>query len=392
MLTPIDARTLAQSGFEALRRGDPRKARETFERVVAAGRADASTCLALAYACRALKDNAATLVAVERTLALEPANVRALVLKADYLAETGNTRSASSFYVAALRAAPPPAQWPADLREELNHAQSMCDRYVAQYQAFLEEKLVENGLSEGPSTARFRHSIDILFGRKRIYFQAPRYYFFPGLPHIQFFDRELFPWLDKVEAATPSIRAELLEMLKQKSAFKPYVHSEPGRPRNEQQGMTDNPDWSACYLWKDGEIVAENATRCPRTMKALAYIPFCRVDNRSPSVLFSLLRPGAHIPPHSGLINTRLICHLPLIVPPDCSFRVGNDVRTPVEGKAWVFDDTMEHEAWNKSDQPRVILIFEIWRPELTEEERGLVKTMFHAIDSHSGEKPVWEI
>ena len=83
---------------------------------------------------------------------------------------------------------------------------------------------------------------------------------------------------------------------------------------------------------------------------------------------------------------------LPLIVPPDCSFRVGNDIRTPVEGKAWVFDDTMEHEAWNKSDQARVILIFEIWRPELTEEERGLVKSMFRAIDAHSGEKPVWEI
>jgi aspartyl/asparaginyl beta-hydroxylase (cupin superfamily) len=156
--------------------------------------------------------------------------------------------------------------------------------------------------------------------------------------------------------------------------------------------MTDNPDWGAFYFWKDGEIVPENAARCPRIMKVMEEVPLARVKSRSPSVLFSLLRPGARIPPHSGLVNTRLICHLPLIVPPDCGLRVGNDTRTPVEGKAWVFDDTMEHEAWNRSDRTRVILLFETWRPELTLEERGLVAAMFEAIDTYSGEKPAWSI
>jgi len=111
-----------------------------------------------------------------------------------------------------------------------------------------------------------------------------------------------------------------------------------------------------------------------------------RVRGRSPSILFSLLRPGARIPPHTGEMNTRLICHLPLIVPPDCSFRVGNDTRATVEGRAWVFDDTIEHEAWNGSDRTRVILLFEIWRPELTVEERGLVSAMFEAIDAYNDE------
>jgi aspartyl/asparaginyl beta-hydroxylase (cupin superfamily) len=104
--------------------------------------------------------------------------------------------------------------------------------------------------------------------------------------------------------------------------------------------------------------------------------------------MFSLLRPGARIPPHTGEVNTRLICHLPLIVPAGCSLRVGNDTRALVEGKAWVFDDTMEHEAWNPSDQSRVILLFEIWRPELDEEERRLVSAMFEAIDAYSGATP----
>ena len=127
-------------------------------------------------------------------------------------------------------------------------------------------------------------------------------------------------------------------------------------------------------------------------MQVMSEVPLSGIRNRSPSVLFSLLRPGAHIPPHSGLENTRLICHLPLIVPPHCALRVGNDIRTPVEGKAWLFDDTIEHEAWNRSDRPRVILLFETWRPEISEEERALVRAMFTAIDEYSGLKPAWSV
>jgi aspartate beta-hydroxylase len=121
-------------------------------------------------------------------------------------------------------------------------------------------------------------------------------------------------------------------------------------------------------------------------------VPPIRVKNRSPSILFSLLRPGAKIPPHTGRANTRLICHLPLMVPENCGLRVGNDVRAPVEGKVWAFDDTIEHEAWNLSAHNRVVLIFEIWKPELSEQERGLVNGMFEAIDAQSGDKPAWDI
>jgi aspartyl/asparaginyl beta-hydroxylase (cupin superfamily) len=220
----------------------------------------------------------------------------------------------------------------------------MCDRYAGEFEAFLRDRLVGQGLVEGRSAARFSHSLDILLGRKRIYFQQPRTYFFPELPQIQFYDRNDFPWLDKVEAATADIRAELLEVLEEESAFRPYIQSDPRRPRKEQDGMTDNPDWGAFYFWKDGEIVPENAARCPRTMEVMAEVPLSRVKNRSPSVLFSLLRPGTRIPPHSGLVNTRLICHLPLIVPPDCGFRVGNDApRRPKAGVGVRRHDRAKH-------------------------------------------------
>ena len=157
---------------------------------------------------------------------------------------------------------------------------------------------------------------------------------FPALPQIQFYANEQFPWLASVEAATDAIRAELLEVMQDPTAFSPYVTGHANRPRNDQQGMLNNPAWSAFYLWKNGEPVAGNAERCPRTLEALRDVPLAMVPNRSPSILFSLLKPGAHIPPHNGLVNTRLICHLPLVVPGRSRFRVGNETREWVEGRA----------------------------------------------------------
>jgi aspartyl/asparaginyl beta-hydroxylase (cupin superfamily) len=390
--TAIEARALIQSGFDALSRGDARKAREALEPVVAAGQADATGCVGLAYACRSLGDRTAALQAVDKALALDHRNLRALLLKADCLAESGDNRAAASFYQFALQAAPPPEQLPADLRAELARAQSMSERFASEFEAHLRQALADKGLGRPQIGRRFEHSLDLLLGKKQIYFQQPSTYFFPELPQIQFYDREAFPWLDAVEAATDAIRAELLEVMRDNAAFSPYVEGDPRRPRKSQDGMEGNPDWSAFYFWKHGKFVPEHAALCPRTMEAVQAIPLCTMPSRSPTVLFSQLRPGARIPPHSGLVNTRLICHLPLIVPPGCSFRVGNDVRVPVEGKAWVFDDTIEHEAWNRSDRTRVILLFEIWRPELSQEERAMVSAMFESIDALTGQEPKWNI
>src|SRR5258706_13835768 len=96
---PSDARAHAKSGIEALRKGDVRRARESFERVVAAGQADDSAYLGLAYACTGLKDHPAAVAAVDRSLALEPHNLGQLTMKADYLDALGDAHAASSFYL-----------------------------------------------------------------------------------------------------------------------------------------------------------------------------------------------------------------------------------------------------------------------------------------------------
>lgn len=386
---PVDARALVQQAIEALRKGDPATGRDRFQQVIASGVADASVWLGLALALRGTNDKEGSLVAIEQALKLEPRNIRARVMKADHYAEMGDARAASAFYASVVRAAPPPEQLPPELRNEVARAEVMSRRYAADYEVFLRDRL--SGLAFADDSA-FAQSLDLMLGKKQIYLQQPKHFYFPGLPQTQFYDRAQFPWLDAVEAATDAIRAELLEVMKDHAAFTPYLESRADRPFQDVHGMLDNPDWSAFYLWKNGEPVAENIARCPNTMAALAGAPLARIKGRTPSVLFSLLRPGAVIPPHHGFVNTRLICHLPLIVPEGCAFRVGNDTRPWREGRAWLFDDTIEHEAWNRSSETRVILLFDVWRHELSDEERALVATMFEAIDAYGGGGGEWSV
>lgn len=353
--------------------------------------AGAQALWARAESARAAGDIAGAGTLLDRLLAADPRNLLALVRRGDCWALAGDMRSANSFYQAALRLAPA-AGLPRETAAELARARAACDRIALEYRDYLRKRLATAGFDPGRSSRRFAESVDLVLGEKRLYLQQPKNYYFPGLPQISFYERREFPWLDRVEAATADMREELLAVLEDPDSFAPYVQGHANRPRKDQLGMLNNPAWSAFYLWKNGEPVPENAARCPKTMAALADAPLARVPNRSPSILFSLLRPGAHIPPHNGLLNTRLICHLPLVVPGKCRFRVGNDEREWVEGRAWAFDDTFEHEAWNDSDGTRVILLFDVWRPELSDEERALVVSLFEAIDAHSGRKPDWEI
>lgn len=353
--------------------------------------ANAAALFELARQCQGRGDAAGEASALERFLALQPRHIPALVRRADLYAAAGDARSASSYYLTAIRSAPA-AGVPKEIAALLARAKEACDRYAIDYREYMLRSLGEKGFDPRTSSPRFAESVDLILGQKRIYLQEPRYYYFPGLPQIQFYERSAFPWLDDVEAATAAIRAELEAILSEPDAFAPYVQGHANRPKKDEMGMLNNPAWSAYYLWKNGEPVAENAARFPETMNALRNVPLAHVPNRSPSILFSLLRPGAHIPPHNGLVNTRLICHLPVIVPGKCRFRVGNETRDWVEGKAWAFDDSIEHEAWNASDRTRVILLFDVWRPELSDEERRLVVSLFEAIDAHTGKKPDWEI
>jgi aspartate beta-hydroxylase len=388
-MSPGDVPTLRDAAFAALSRGDYRGASEQFARVLAAGAADAAVWFGVALARRHLGATAEENEALERSLALDPNYLPALIRKGDLYLEQGGTVAAAAYYRAAVRLAASQPALPAQWRREVERADAAARRLAGEFERYLTATLAAHGLgAEG--TERFQRAMDLLFGRRQIYQQQPKHFYFPELPQIEFYDRRDFPWAGALEEATGRIRAELRALLAAGGGFEPYIQKAPHRPNFNANPLLDSLDWSACYLIRDGREVGENAGRCPDTMTALRQVPLCRITGRTPSVLFSLLRPGTRIRPHHGYTNARLICHLPLIVPGDCGLRVGGRTHHWREGELVIFDDSMEHEAWNLSKELRVVLLFDVWRPELTDRERLLVATTLETVRQLEGSQGAW--
>ena len=184
----------------------------------------------------------------------------------------------------------------------------------------------------------------------RPYGQEPSHFHYPGLPPVEFHDRSHFPWLAELEAATAAIREEFDALIATEAAeLVPYIQYPDDVPLRQWEALNRSRDWTAVHLLQNGRRVERNARHCPHTMALLERLPQPDVPGASPNAMFSLLAPRTRIPPHTGVANTRLVCHLPLIVPQGCGFRVGAETRAWQPGTAFVFDDTIEHEAWNDS-------------------------------------------
>ena len=248
------------------------------------------------------------------------------------------------------------------------------------HRQWIDEVIGQTGLASDAVPKRFRQSLEILSAGKSVYTQQPQVYYFPGLPQVQFFDPSEFAWAGEVESRTDRILSELRAVLGDPAAFSPHVPAKREAPLRCREALAGDSGWSSYYFWYLGELVRSNAERCPAVMEALDFVPlphFSRTSPSAPAVMFSMLKAGTRIPPHCGSTNVRLICHLPLIVPPGCGFRVGNEVREWEVGKLLIFDDTIEHEAWNNGREDRVVLIFDVWRPDLSEAERAAVTALF---------------
>lgn len=191
--------------------------------------------------------------------------------------------------------------------------------------------------------------------------QAPRYTdphqrpsrYFPGLRTRPWYDPNDFSWTAVLENAHDTIQREL--------------HSIPPQYfRIQHQGLADAGEWNVYYFYYLGRKVEENCRRCPQTTKIIESLP--EVTNTG-LVYFSILTKGAHITPHCGPLNTRLRCHLGVVVRQGCEIRVGTETRSWQEGKCLVFDDSFEHEVWNLSSQARTVLVVDFWHPDLTASE-----------------------
>ena len=376
-LSNEQALALVREGAELLQRGRPHDARTRFEQVTTTGRANTQIWLFLAAACKAAGDRTAEEAALDAALALDPSLIRGQIMKGDCRIHAGDEQGALEFYQLALRWAEAAEQMPPDLAAEVTRARGVVDRYAVKGDAAREAALTARGLPPEARSPRFAEALGIMAGRQEIFVQRPTDFYFPGLAQTKFFDTADWDWVPAVEAATAAIRAELGALLASSRAdFRPYIHGDPDRATRAGHWLADDPDWSALFLTENGVPNDAAIARCPATWAAMQAVPFPAIAN-SPTVMFSLLRKGARIAAHTGMFNTRLVCHLPLIVPPDCRFRVGNEVRQWDEGKLLVFDDSIEHEAWNDSDQDRVVLIFDVWRPDLSEQEKAEIGALF---------------
>lgn len=379
--TTDTARKAISEALAQLQRNDGVAALEILNRAAAEHPAHTEIKLQQAAALRVLGRFPEALRALDAALALDPYFFLALLSKGAVLERMGRTRHAANVYRDALRIAPRPEFTPPALQAPIQRAQQLIAREANALAAFLRESTDDlRAAHANEPMARFDECLDVFAGRKRIHNAQPIQLHVPRLPAIPFFDRSEFPWLAELESSTDVIREELNVLLEAgMPGFAPYIDYAPGTPVNQFGELNHSRRWSSFWLWRDGARQEEPIARCPRTAAVLEQLPMADQPGFAPTALFSALAPRTRIPPHTGSTNARLLVHLPLVLPGPAGFRVGNEVRTWRIGEAWVFDDTIEHEAWNEADETRVILIFDIWNPLLTSAERELITAMMTA-------------
>lgn len=371
---------LLRQAAEALARRDPQSALGLIDRADALGTTHNGT-LNRALALRLLGDFHGALTVLDDALSMQPYDFAALLGKAAMLEKIGQAQSAAGVYRNALKIAPPRERCPPAMVAQMDHADGVVRRHAEALRDHMRSNVAAlRGTVDAATLDRFDEGLEIYAGIKTAPKQEPLLLNYPRLPAIPFYDRALFPWLETLEAATPVIQAELEALMASSmDEFAPYIAYPKGAPVNQWGELNHSRKWTSLWLWRDGERQNAVCDRCPQTAALLESLPMARQDGFAPTAVFSALQPHTHIPAHTGSSNVRLLTHLPLILPGPARFRVGNTMRDWKMGQAWVFDDTIEHEAWNDADQMRVILIFDVWNPALSLGEQTLITAMMQA-------------
>jgi aspartate beta-hydroxylase len=220
--------------------------------------------------------------------------------------------------------------------------------------------------------------------------QAPKKHRFPGLPATPWFDPALFPlfpWASRLREAFPVILAEYLAVAGGEGGFEPFLNFRSAEQVARHLGTTGPaPEWNAFFFYRHGERYDENCRRCPQTAAVLDALPLIQLPGSTPEICFSVLTPGSHILPHRGDSTLRSVVHLGLVIPPDCALKVAGEERTWKPGEVLAFDDTYEHEAWNRSGAVRAVLLMDAWNPHLTEVERAVLPRVIGTMNEIAAE------
>lgn len=382
---PNHVQALFSLGVHAYQRGDFPAALELLGAARAVAPGDPMIPLTMGVVHRNANDSNQEWNAIIAALTIDPYFLPGLLGKAEFLERNRKSRAAAAIFRDAIKVAPPEPQWPPALRRRLAHARSMVARDTDELAAYLSHQVAaERAVVDAALGTRWDEAVSIMAGKTRPYHSECNQLYVPRLPALTFYDPALFPWIRALEAQTAAIRAELEDLIAHQSGdFVPYINYKPGDPVNQWRELNHSKAWSSFHLWAHGEPVHGNLARCPRTAEALAAIDTVKIAGLCPNAMFSALAPHTHIPPHNGETNARLVAHLPLVVPGKCSFRVGHDWCGWEQGKVLVFDDSIEHEARNDSEEMRVVLIFDVWNPLLSSAEREMVSALASAMHEY---------
>ncbi len=385
-----DAANRNQAALRAMAAGDLASAESALLEAVGLDRTSLSAWLNLAAVRRQRKDVDGAFSAIQQVLTLDARNFPGLLMSATMLETMGRAVPAARAYGAALANAPPDDRLDAPTLRAVQRGRVVYAAYTRQLNEHIRGRIAD---AEGQCTPAERRRLDSFIDTtlrvRRRYRQEPTEYYYPGLPAIEFYERSEFPWLADLEAATAGIGQELVDIVRDdQPGFTPYIHYDQHMPLDQWRGLNHSPRWSAYHFFEQGRPIEDRCRRAPATIAAVSAVPQAIVPLRSPCAMYSALASKTRIPPHTGVANFRLVVHLPLLVPPGCGFRVGGETREWRVGEAWVFDDTIEHAAWNDSDDPRYILICDVWSPRLSPEERSAIAGIIAATDAFNGTVP----
>jgi aspartate beta-hydroxylase len=329
--------------------------------------------------------------AFDRALGLEPMHFAARLHRGAALEQLGRMDEATAAYFGALATAQSRGKWrndmttPPGLRPAVKHAIEFVDAQRRRIFADLLQPLRDK--YGATSLARIEAGLAIYLGDRPANYPDPRqfckFFYVPGLRTTPYYEQALFPWHAELETHTDTIRQELRGVLEQPIGVEPFLGTNDNAALKEQNlldGTRGHAEWNSFFFHRHGEVFQQNAQRCPRTTAILASLPLVHIRGHAPEVLFSILTPGSHILKHHGVTNTRLVTHLPLIIPEDCAISVGGVEHAWQEGHCVTFDDTFEHEAWNRSDKVRAVMILDTWHPDLTAAEREAVALLVGGI------------
>jgi len=377
---PDDLAALAALLPLLMQRGELLQARVLVEHAARARPGDRDTLLMLGQVRERMREFATARDAYAEAAALDADDWMAQLFLADAAEAAGEIETALSARVRGLgraeragalaAGASVPAPLQSRLQRAIAHVQHARARDLDAACADLRAVHGDDALS------RVTRAVDALVGRgpraQPHPLQIPSLLCLHDLEPTPWFDRELFPFLDEIERETDAIRAELLALLEDEDGVAPYIDMPAQAPAAPiWRELNRSPRWRGYHFHRHGTPVEAHRARCPRTAAALDRLPLMRIPDHAPEAMFSLLAPHTTIPPHTGVMNGRLTVHLPLIVPERCgALRAGEEAREWEEGRCLIFDDSFVHEAWNRSDHLRVVLIFDLWHPALSRVER----------------------